>query len=120
MTCLEYKGTSQEEDNMEYIKTTWKDRLVERPNTFEVQENPDGTITLIPTPGTVTQAGTPVNATNLNKIEDGIATLETNVTTHLAEDVSDVDGVHGLKNRNWNICTYDFRVNYSRFTRIRC
>lgn len=82
---------------MEYIKTTWKDRLVERPNTFEVQENPDGTITLIPTPGTVTQAGTPVNATNLNKIEDGIATLETNVTTHLAEDVSDVDGVHGLK-----------------------
>ena len=70
---------------MAYIKTTWKDRLVERPNTFEVQENPDGTITLIPTPGTVTQAGTPVNATNLNKIEDGIVTLENNVTTHLAE-----------------------------------
>ena len=79
---------------MAYIKTTWKDRLVERPNTFEVQENPDGTITLIPTPGTVTQAGTPVNATNLNKIEDGIVTLENNVTTHLAEDVS--DDVHGL------------------------
>ena len=49
---------------------------MERPNTFEVQENPDGTITLIPTPGTVTQAGTPVNATNLNKIEDGIVNLE--------------------------------------------
>ena len=28
---------------------------MERPNTFEVQENPDGTITLIPTPGTVAQ-----------------------------------------------------------------
>ena len=70
---------------MAYIKTTWKDRLVERPNTFEVQENPDGTITLIPTHGTVTQAGTPVNAANLNKIEDGIVTLENNVTTHLAD-----------------------------------
>ena len=73
---------------MAYIKTTWKDRLVESPNTFEVQENPDGTITLIPTPGTVTQAGTPVNATNLNKIEDGIVTLENNVTTHLADMVT--------------------------------
>ena len=78
------------------MKTVWKDRLVERPNTFEVQENPDGTITLIPTPGTVTQAGTPVNATNLNKIEDGIVTLENNVTTHLADNVSDADGAHGL------------------------
>ena len=76
---------------MAYIKTTWKDRLVERPNTFEVQENPDGTITLIPTPGTVTQAGTPVNATNLNKIEDGIVNLENATAAHLAEDVIDDD-----------------------------
>ena len=32
---------------MAYIKTTWEDRLVERPNTFEVQENPDGEITVL-------------------------------------------------------------------------
>ncbi len=73
---------------MAYIKTTWKDRLVERPNTFEVQENLDGTITLIPTHGTVTQAGTPVNATNLNKIEEGIVNLENATAAHLADMVT--------------------------------
>lgn len=80
---------------MAYIKTTWKDRLVERPNTFEVQENPDGTITLIPTPGTVTQAGTPVNATNLNKIEDGIVNLENATAAHLAENATQ-GNPHGI------------------------
>ena len=75
---------------MAYIKTTWKDRLVERPNTFDVVENPDGSITLIPKTGVVTDAGTPVNAANLNKLEDATA-------AHLAETATDVDGVHGLK-----------------------
>lgn len=57
---------------MAYQKTNWKDRAVERPRTYRMQQNPDGTVTLIPEPGTVYEAGTPVNAPNMNKIEQGI------------------------------------------------
>ena len=34
-----------------YLKTEWIDRVVEKPNTFTVVENSDGTITLTPAPG---------------------------------------------------------------------
>lgn len=54
---------------MAYEKTIWKDRAVEKPRTFNIVNNPDGTITLIPAPGTVVEEGTPVNAANMNKIE---------------------------------------------------
>lgn len=68
---------------MSYNPTKWQDRVVERPRTFDLAENPDGSITLIPKPGTVIQEGTPVNAGNMNKIEtkllslafDGVITL---------------------------------------------
>lgn len=70
---------------MAYIKTIWKDRLVERPNTFEVQENPDGTITLIPQPGVITEQGTSINAANLNNIENGIEGLDNALATHQAD-----------------------------------
>lgn len=50
----------------------WKDRAVERPRTFNIQNNADGTITLIPAPGQVIEEGTPVNASNLNAIEKDI------------------------------------------------
>jgi len=45
-----------------------------------MQQNPDGTVTLTPAPGTVVQEGTPVNAANLNKIEQGFV-------SHLADYV---------------------------------
>ena len=57
------------------------DRIVENPRTFTIQNNPDGTVTLIPAPGTILQEGTPVNATNLNAIEESIATHEEDATT---------------------------------------
>ena len=44
----------------------WVDRKVERPNTFVMQNNSDGTVTLIPNSGTIQQVGTPLNAENLN------------------------------------------------------
>lgn len=47
----------------------WKDKVVERPRTFTSQNNADGTITLVPAPGQIIEAGTPVNAANLNGIE---------------------------------------------------
>ncbi len=70
-----------------YTPTQWKDRIVEKPRTFQVQNNPDSTITLIPAPGTVVQEGTPVNATNLNKLEQGLA-------SHTAEKATEQNYGH--------------------------
>jgi hypothetical protein len=56
----------------EYEKTTWQDHIVESPFAFRQTVNPNGTITLEPIPGEILQQGTPVNARNLNKIEEGI------------------------------------------------
>ena len=58
---------------MAYIKNIWENQDVERPKTYEVTDNPDGSITLTDSFGTITKAGTPVNATNMNHIEDGVA-----------------------------------------------
>lgn len=60
---------------MSYVKTTWKDRMVEKPLTFTQVTNADGTITLTPAEGTIVEAGTPVNASNMNNIETGIEEL---------------------------------------------
>lgn len=57
---------------MAYTKQTWVDRIVQNPLTFSAVENADGTITLTPAPGTITAAGTPVDASRMNHIEDGI------------------------------------------------
>ena len=57
---------------MAYQKQTWTDRNVESPRTYTMVENQDGTVTLIPAPGTVTAEGTPVSAARMNHIEDGI------------------------------------------------
>lgn len=61
---------------MSYVKTSWKDRVVERPNTYTMTDNGNGTVTLTPVPGQIIERGTPLNAENLNKIEDAI--VETN------------------------------------------
>ncbi|MFS1519674.1 hypothetical protein V1503_24930 [Bacillus sp. SCS-151] len=58
---------------MTYSKTTWKDRVVERPMTFTMDENDDGTVTLTPSEGQIIEPGTPITASNMNNIEDGLA-----------------------------------------------
>lgn len=60
----------------------WIDRIVERPRTFNKQENPDGTITLIPAPGQIIQEGTPVNATNLNGLEEDLESHKADYEQH--------------------------------------
>ncbi|CEG26017.1 pyocin knob domain-containing protein [Bacillus sp. B-jedd] len=54
---------------MAYSKTNWKDRVVEKPLTFTVQNNPDGTITLIPAEGQIIEGGTPLTALIMNNLE---------------------------------------------------
>lgn len=61
---------------MAYVKTIWKDRVVERPRTYNVKNNEDGTITLIPSPGVITEEGTPISSSNMNKIEEGIVSAK--------------------------------------------
>ena len=57
---------------MAYEKTEWKDQDVENPRTYSVRQNLDGTVTLLDAFGEVREIGTPVNAENLNKMEQGI------------------------------------------------
>ncbi|MDR6883107.1 hypothetical protein [Bacillus sp. 3255] len=56
---------------MAYSPRVWLDRAVQFANRYRDQNN--NQITLTADPGTVTQAGTPVNAANLNQMENAIA-----------------------------------------------
>lgn len=56
-----------------YEKTIWKDEVVSHPHRYEKTDNLDGTIELERSPGTTHQAGTPLDAKNMNNIEDGTA-----------------------------------------------
>lgn len=57
---------------MAYTKTTWVDRIVQFANRYTKSNETSTEVYLTQSPGTVTQSGTPVNAINLNKMEDGI------------------------------------------------
>lgn len=57
---------------MSYNKTFWKDHVTEFEDRFREVLNPDGTITHESVEGQIIQQGTPQNAQNFNKIEDGI------------------------------------------------
>lgn len=55
-----------------YQRINFKDQNVERPKTYEVTNNSDGSITLIESFGNVEELGTPINQENMNHIEDGL------------------------------------------------
>lgn len=63
---------------MAYEPTNWENREVERPRTYIMTDNADGTITLTPSEGSVFVAGTPLDAVNLNKMETQIAANDAN------------------------------------------
>lgn len=71
---------------MAYQKTEWKDQQVENPRTYSVRQNLDNTITLLDAFGEITEIGTPVNAENMNKIEQGIADAQ--LTSNLEQSLS--------------------------------
>ncbi len=57
---------------MAYTPTVWKDRIVQFARRFTKTGETGTGVTLTPDPGIVTEGGTPVNAANMNKIEQGI------------------------------------------------
>lgn len=63
---------------MAYTPTDWENREVERPRTYIMTENADGTVTLTPSEGQIFAAGTPIDAANLNKMEAQIAANDAN------------------------------------------
>jgi hypothetical protein len=76
---------------MAYTPTGWVDRAVATPNKYTKSGETSTSVTLIQDPGAVTQTGTPINATNMNKMEQGIqaaaSTADTaisNLSTHAA------------------------------------
>ncbi|WP_424766291.1 hypothetical protein [Paenibacillus sp. sgz302251] len=69
---------------MAYSKTTWVDRAVATPNKYTKSGETPTEVTLIQAPGTITQAGTPINANNLNKIEVGLEAAAAIADTALA------------------------------------
>jgi hypothetical protein len=62
---------------MAYTKTTWLDRVVQYPNRYAKSGETSTQVTLTGDFGTVTQSGTAVNASNLNKIETGVSDSHT-------------------------------------------
>lgn len=58
---------------MAYIPNEWKDQVVQRPKTYQMNNNDDGSVTLVNSFGLVTELGTPVNEDYMNHIEQGIA-----------------------------------------------
>lgn len=74
---------------MAYTKTNWVDRIVQHPRRFTKSGETGTQVTLVADPGTITNAGTPVNATNLNKIEQGIADTHAGVDA-LTASVNDM------------------------------
>lgn len=79
-----------------YKKTVWKNRVVEKVRTFTKQDNSDGTITLIPEEGQIIDPGTPVNAANMNNIEDKIEELDKKQL-----EISNVQPKQGLQGKVW-------------------
>lgn len=55
-----------------YTRTNWHNRAVQRPRTYVETTNSDNSVTHTPAPGTVAQEGTPLNEDNLNNIEQGV------------------------------------------------
>jgi hypothetical protein len=89
-----------------YVKTVWKNRIVERPRTYQLRDNGDDTVTLISAEGVVTEEGTPVDEITMNKIEDqisandsAISSLVSRIDTNDSKDSAQDDAISGLDSR---------------------
>lgn len=71
---------------MGYNKTTWTNRNVQYPRRY-TDPNTSTTYTLDPDPGTITDAGTPISAGNLNNIETQLGKLTDGTAVYGASTV---------------------------------
>lgn len=73
-----------------YQAKAWVNRAVDRPNTYKMMSNPDGTVTM--TPAFQELAGTPLDATNMQRMDDGIEAAHREIESIKAStrSVSDV------------------------------
>lgn len=60
---------------MAQARTVWVDHVVEKPHTYKETDNHDGTKTFADAFGKVIQQGTPINAANLNRLENTLQYL---------------------------------------------
>lgn len=90
---------------MAYTKRTWTDRVVEYARRYLKSGETETLITLTPEPGIITQAGTPVNADNLNHLESGVEAahklVEDNFRITNRELEYQVGGVSGTDDGGW-------------------
>lgn len=70
---------------MPYTKIVWTDRIVQRPNTYRVTENGDGTVTVTDDPGKVVEVGTPRSAANMNRMETALESVSGGTDSIIAE-----------------------------------
>jgi len=105
-----------------YTRTNWHNRAVQRPRTYMETTNSDNSVTHTPAPGTVAQEGTPLNEDNLNNIEQGIV----NTVAALNEALVTIQEIiTRLNTHNTRIHNNEFaitaiqRVNEAQSTNIR-
>lgn len=88
---------------MAYVKNTWVDQKVQRPKTYNFTTNDDGSTTLIDAFGNVEELGTPVNADNMNHIEEGLSNV--GIWAYSETVTYDKDNaVIGIVNDNFVLC----------------
>ncbi|MBU5676758.1 hypothetical protein KQI88_10035 [Alkaliphilus sp. MSJ-5] len=104
----------------EYIKIKWQDHIVERPGTFREVQNQDGSVTHIPDEGEILQEGTPVNASKLNHMEEGIYQANRQAKINKDDISSLAVEVAILKNAALNNFTHNiFVVNFANLDSIK-
>ncbi len=73
---------------MSYVKTDWKDRIVEYPNRYKDQNG--NILELTQEPGNVVEEGTLVDADKLNNLENGVEDLYGKVNGIKPTTISDL------------------------------
>lgn len=73
--------------SVSYTRVNFKNRVVERPRTYTKTTNADNSVTLTPAFGEVEEAGVPLNAENLNKMDKGVSDCAAAINA-LEEDVT--------------------------------
>ncbi len=81
-----------------YIWTTWVDETDQYENRYTETANPDGTITHTKVKGEVYVEGTPQNAANFNKMEEGILDAHTGTQQLLLAQRHDRWRIEALEN----------------------